>query len=74
MTNTTESAPIVRYATGANGLYYVYSRSINAVREQLRANGFECGRYGWRRESDGELSAIFYNDGEWSAVLGRAED
>ena len=66
-----QSAVIIDIARAPNGCRYARSKDINAVRDELRRNGFECERAGWIRRSDGAVSALDFHQGEWSAAIDR---
>jgi len=55
---------------GQNGLTYAASNDINEVRSALLMRGFRCDqRRGWVRDADNAVSAIFYTDNRWTAVV-----
>lgn len=51
-----------------NGMIYFSHVNINEVRAWLRKFGFECARRGWINPETGEVSAIYFDDGYWSAA------
>lgn len=56
-----------------NGCIYAESSDLNDVRAELRRRGFVCNtRRGWIR-ADGQVGAIFFDDGKWVALLGEGE-